>query len=190
VGTQSVASPVVEGRQFFLISTGMELFIRKLPDTLTDPLTLPTRKVDVSTKPFPRFYMPWYLSSPVIHDGLAYLMNCAGVLTVVDIEAGTVVYQRMLDLDTFQVHNEGASRGMGVSLTLAGRYIYLFGNNGAALVLSPGRVYKQVAKNKIESVVVVGHWAERQERFVANPVFEGNRLYIRGEGHLYAIGPR
>ena len=51
-------------------------------------------------------------------------------------------------------------------------------------------VYKQVAKNKIESIVMTGHWSQRQERFVANPVFEGNRLYVRGEGNLYAIGPQ
>jgi hypothetical protein len=38
--------------------------------------------------------------------------------------------------------------------------------------------------------VQVRHWSERQERFVANPVFEGNRLYLRGESYLYAIGRR
>ena len=37
------------------------------------------------------------------------------------------------------------------------------------------------------SAVMAGHWSERQERFVANPVFDGKRLYIRGEGALYAI---
>ena len=56
-------------------------------------------------------------------------------------------------------------------------------------MIVPGRVYRQIAKNKIESVVMLGHWAERQERFMANPVFDGKRLYLRGEGHLYAIGP-
>ena len=61
--------------------------------------------------------------------------------------------------------------------------------SGTALVLKPGRVYNQIAKNKIENVVMAGHWAERQERFVASPVFDGNRLYFRGEGTLYAIGP-
>jgi outer membrane protein assembly factor BamB len=58
------------------------------------------------------------------------------------------------------------------------------------VVIEPGRTFRQVARNKIESLVMVGHWAERGERFVANPVFDGNRLYIRGEGHLYAIGPK
>jgi hypothetical protein len=116
-------------------------------------------------------------------------VNNSGVLTVVDVEKGEIVYQKILDLDPFQQHNEGPARGVGVSPALAGKHLYVFGNSGAALVLEPGRVYRQVAKNKIESVVMTGHWAERQERFVANPVFDGKRLYIRGEGHLYAIGP-
>src|SRR4029079_16409805 len=75
----------------------------------------------------------------------------------------------------------------GISPTLAGKHIFLLGNNGAGIVMEPGRTYKQIAKNKIENVVSIGHWGERQKRVVANPVFDGNRLYIRGEGHLYAI---
>ena len=187
---QGIASPVVEGDTLFQVSGGsMQLFMHKLPQAFTDPLKLETRVLKVET-PFPKYYMPWHLSSPVVHDGLAYLLNNSGVLTVVDVAKAEIVYQKLLDLDAFQWVNEGAARGVGVSLALAGKYLYAFGNSGGALVLEPGRVYKQVAKNKIEAVVMRGHWSERQERFVASPAFDGNRLYIRGEGHLYAIGPK
>jgi len=187
---QGIASPVVEAPALYHVTGGsMTLYMHTLPEALTDPLNLPTRTVRVDTAPYPKFYMPWHLSSPLVHEGLAYLVNNSGVLTVVDVEKGEIVYQKILDLDPFQQHNEGPARGVGVSPALAGKHLYVFGNSGAALVLEPGRVYRQVAKNKIESVVMTGHWAERQERFVANPVFDGKRLYIRGEGHLYAIGP-
>jgi len=187
MGNQGIASPVVErGMLFQLPSSSMQLFMHKLPEAFADPLKLKTRTVKVET-PFPKYYMPWHLASPVIYDGLAYLLNNSGVLTVVDVQAGEIVYQKLLDLDHFQWANEGAARGIGVSPALAGEHLYLFGNNGAALVIEPGRVYKQVAKNKLEHVVMIGHWSERQERFVANPVFDGKRLYIRGEGTLYAI---
>jgi len=146
--------------------------------------------VDVKIPSFPKFYLPWYLGSPVVHEGLAYLVNNSGVLTLVDAAEGRIMYQKMLDLDYYQAPNEGAARGVGIGPALAGKRLYFLGNSGAALVLEPGRTYKQIAKNKIESVVMTGHWAERQERFVANPVFDGQRLYIRGEGNLYAIGPR
>jgi outer membrane protein assembly factor BamB len=189
-GNQAIASPVVEQGRFFLMPTwNSELVVRTLPDKLTHPLQLPTRRIALDLSGFPKHYMPWHLSSPVIDQGLAYLMNNAGVLTVVDVDAGKVVYQKLLDLDPLQAHNEGAARGLGVSPALAGNHLYCFGNNGAALVLEPGRVYRQIAKNKIENVVMAGHWAERQERFVACPVFDGDRLYLRGEGALYAIGP-
>jgi len=190
MGNQGIASPVVEGGTLFQASShSMQLFMHTLPGALADPLKLETRTVSVKTDAFPKYYMPWHLSSPVVHEGLAYLLNNSGVLTVVDVEKAEIVYQKLLDLDAFQWVNEGAARGIGVSPALAGRHLYFFGNSGGALVIEPGRAYKQVAKNKIESVVMTGHWSERQERFIANPIFDGQRLYIRGEGTLYAIGP-
>lgn len=191
IDTQSVPSPVVDGRRFFYMSAqNSELSIRTLPDQITDPLQVKTQRIPIPTSAFPKHYLPWHLSSPLIHDGLAYLLNNAGVLTVVDIQAGQIVYQKLLDLDPLQAHNEGAARGHGISPTLAGKYIYFLGNNGAALVIEPGRAYKQLAKIKIESITLPAHWSERQERFVANPIFEKDRIYIRGEECLYAIGAR
>jgi len=186
-GNQGIASPVVERGTLFQPASGsMQLFMHKLPDAFADPLALETRTVKIES-PFPKYYMPWHLASPLIHDGLAYLLNNSGVLTVVDVGAGEIVYQKLLDLDHFQWVNEGAARGIGISPVLGGKRLYFFGNSGAALVIEPGRVYRQVAKNKIESVAQVGHWSERQERFIANPVLDGTRLYIRGESALYAI---
>jgi len=189
MGKQAVSSPVVEGHQLLLTSTwSMQLFIHTLPAAAGDPLKVSTRAVSVDTPGYPRYYLPWHMASPVVHEGLAYLVNNSGVLTVVDVKEAKVVYQKMLDLDHFQMANDGAARGIGISPTLAGKHLYLFGNNGAALVLEPGRAFKQVAKNKLENVASVGHWGERQERFVSTPVFDGKRLYLRGEGHLYALG--
>jgi hypothetical protein len=128
------------------------------------------------------------MSTPVVNDGLAYLLNNSGVLSIIDVTEAKIVSQKMLDLDHFQLHNEGAARGIGSSPALAGKYLYFVGNNGATVILEPGRTFKQIAKNRIENVVLPGHWAERQERFEANPVFDGKRLYIRGEANLYAIG--
>lgn len=189
-GNQAVASPVVDGGAVYLVGAQKStLHIARLPAAMADPLAVAARDVAVDTSAFPKHYLPWHLSTPVVHDGLAYLVNNAGVLSVVDVEAGRVVYQRLLDLDPFQGHNEGAARGVGASLALAGGRLYVFSNNGAAVVLDPGRTFRQVAKNKLENVVMPGHWSERQERFCAPPVFDGRRLYLRGEGTLWAIGP-
>ncbi|HZK80431.1 MAG TPA: PQQ-binding-like beta-propeller repeat protein, partial [Humisphaera sp.] len=190
VGKQFLVSPVVENKLVLTITRyNRDLSIRTLPRQFTDPLNVTGRALTIDTSGFPKNYVNWQLCSPVIDKGLAYLVNNAGVLTVVDIEAGAVVYQKMLDIDAFQAVNEGAARGIGISPILAGKYLYFMGDSGTTLVIEPGRSYRQVAKNKIENVVMLGHWSERQERFVANPVPDGNRLYIRGEESLYAIGP-
>jgi outer membrane protein assembly factor BamB len=189
MGNQAISSPVVDGGRLFETSTGsMKFFIHDLPAAADEPFKPATRIVSVATTAFPHYYMPWHMASPLVHEGLAYLLNNSGVLTVVDVAEGKVVYQKMLDLDGFQTANEGPARGIGISPALGGKYLYLMGNSGTTLVLEPGRTYKQVARNRIENLASVGHWGERQERFVANPVFDGDRLYIRGEANLYAIG--
>jgi outer membrane protein assembly factor BamB len=97
--TQAVPSPVVEGKTIFHMSNmNATLAIRALPDEVTDPLKLETRRIPIDTSAYPKHYLPWHLSSPLIHEGLAYLMNNAGVLTVLDVRSGEVVYQRLIDL--------------------------------------------------------------------------------------------
>lgn len=188
---QSVPSPVIDGSRVFHVSQGnSNLTVRALPDRIVDPLDLPSQTISIDLSEFPNHYLPWHLSSPLVHEGLAYMVNNAGVLTVIDVAAGKIAYQKLLDLDVFQDHNEGAARGVGSSPILAGKHLYFLGSSGTTLVIEPGRAYRQVAKNKIESVAMLDHWSERQERFVANPVADGNRLFIRGEDGLYAIGPR
>ena len=131
-------------------------------------------------------YLPWHISSPLVCDGLAYCVNNTGVLTVIDVEKMQVVYEKLLDLDQFQTAHEGPGRGIGISPALAGGRIYLLGDTGSTLVIKPGRRYEQLAKNKIESVFY-RYWALRHERFVTAPAFEGRRMFVRGERHLYCL---
>ena len=74
---------------------------------------------------------------------------------------------------------------MGASPALAGKYLYLFGNQGACLVIEPGRMYRQVAKNRVECVSPMS--GNCQEIMESCPVFEGKRLYYRGIENLYCI---
>jgi hypothetical protein len=97
-----------------------------------------------------------------------------------------VVYEQLLDLDQFQTAHEGPGRGIGISPALAGGRIYLLGDTGSTLVIKPGRRYEQLAKNKIESVFY-RYWALRHERFIAAPAFAGQRMFVRGERHLYCL---
>lgn len=187
-GYQHIPSAVMSGRTMLWQSTQGTLYIVTFPDKAADTLVPESfKEVKIPTIQFPSFYNDWHMSSPLVHDGLAYLMNNVGVMTVVDVAEGKIVYQRQLDLDGFASHAEAACRGMGCSPTLAGKYIYFVGSSNTVLVIEPGRTYKQIAKNRIERQYLEWGWSTRQERTVACPIFDGKRLFLRAESGLYAI---
>ena len=107
---------------------------------------------------------------------------------MIDIDKQELVYQKVLDLDLNASHHGSAIRaGIGASPALAGGLIYVLGNQGACLVMKPGRMYAQVAKNRLECVVYPNHWRQHQEITIACPVFEDARIYVRGEANLYCL---
>ena len=92
----------------------------------------------------------------------------------------------MVLLDVFMPGNGLLKGGLSSSPTLAGKYIYIWGNQGGCVVLEPGRTFKQVAKNRLENFIP--GWKAHQEATNTEPVFEGKRMYFRGEYTLYCIG--
>ncbi|MCL2640521.1 MAG: PQQ-binding-like beta-propeller repeat protein, partial [Phycisphaerales bacterium] len=185
-----IPSPVVMGNSVYSLSSFHGVFAHMtLPEQIVEgkKMAAPVRTVKMDMSDFPHYYLEWFLSSPLIHDGLAYCMNNSGVLNVVDLKSMELVYQKLLDLDHFQNTHEAAGRGVGISPSLAGGNIYLVGNFGTTLVLKPGRTYEQLAKNKIESVLE-RRWGIKPERFVAAPTFVGKNMFLRGERYLYCIG--
>jgi len=189
IDRQNVPSPVfADGLLCVMSAAGGSLHLVRWSDDASEPANpVSNRTLKVPTGHFPYYYLGWHIASPLVHDGLIYLMNCAGVLTVVDQNTGAILYQRLLDLDHFETANEGAARGLGISPAFAGKHIYCFGNSGSAVVIEPGREFRQVAKNKIEGLAVPGTWGERQDRSVARPFFDESRIYYRTESGLYAL---
>jgi outer membrane protein assembly factor BamB len=104
-------------------------------------------------------------SSPVIHDGLLYAANDQGILTVLDAGTGELVYEERLNL--------GGSTYPSISV--AGNRVYVSSDNGTTAVLQPGRQFKELARNKLET-------------FRSSLVFEGKRMYVRTAKNLYCIG--
>jgi hypothetical protein len=158
----------------------------------TAPGAVPTLEID--TTRFPRFHGGWFIASPLYHEGLLYIVTEGGVLTVIDAAARSVVYQKLLDADLNMAHTGDPSRGgCGSSPTLAGKYIYIFGNRGTCLVIEPGRQYRQVAKNRLERIAGKtnaawgGTGSGQPESTMSCPTFEGGRLYYRALQHLYCI---
>jgi outer membrane protein assembly factor BamB len=131
----------------------------RLPESAAEPVKIP-----VLWKGNAKGGGYWF-SSPVVFEGLLYAASDQGFLTVLEAATGKVVYVERLNL--------GGSTYPSISQ--AGKYIYVSSDTGATVVLEPGREYKEVARNQLET-------------FRSSLVFEGRRLYIRTAKHLYCIG--
>ena len=194
------ATPVVQGNMIYTLRSlgvgdgapGIELLdiARIDPDKLEQVKTVTMDNLKFFR--IPRLEIN--LASPLYHDGLVYIVDADGLLTVVDVEKYEIVYQKLLDMDNGP---GGPARGVqGASPALGGKYIYAFGNHGTCVVFEPGRQYRQVAKNRIESFcnkctekTVSWHsiYSTQLEQTLAGPVFDGDRMYYRGLINLYCI---
>lgn len=157
LGSCGANSPILQDRTVYYVH-GNAIAIR-LPESFTDPL-----KLEVLWKGKAKGG-GYGFASPVVHEGLLYAASDQGILTVLDTATGQTVYEERLNL--------GGS--IYPSISLAGNRVYVSSDNGATVVLQPGREYKELARNKLES-------------FRSSLVFEGKRVYVRTEKQLYCIG--
>lgn len=75
-------------------------------------------------------------ASPIVHQGLAYWINRAGVVTCFDAETGDKVYA------------ERTAQSCWATPIAIGDRIYLFGQQGLVTVLGAGREYRVLAENE------------------------------------------
>ncbi len=137
---------------------GFEAVALDLPKQLQEPFPLRERWV---TNPKDR----QFFASPIVHQGLVYAVSTRHVLTVIDGANGEIVYAQRLVLGPGPVW---------ASLCVAGDYLYISSRDGTTLVLKTGRQYEEVARNTLDY-------------FIATPVFDGDRMYVRTSEHLYCI---
>jgi len=186
-------SPVSEGNTVCSLllgngNGGVHFVFQTLPDAISEPLVMKDRKeIEYDVKAFPCWFSYDHCASPLLYQGLLYSLSVDGVLTVIDAAKGEVVYQKLLDVSPIMYHNGPIVRaGCSSSPTLGGKNIYIWDDQGATVVIEPGRTFKQLARNRIENLYF-RYGFERNECSVSNPVFSGNRIYYRGELNLYCI---
>jgi len=127
-------------------------------------------------------------ASPLIVGDTHYIPDQYGFFYAADIPSGKTHYAQDLGFDELHTYN---AIGIGASAALGGKHIYVMDNQGMCVVLEQGPACKPVAVNRIETVVD-RYWPWAPQEIVANgpPVFDGSRLYIRGEKFLYCIGEK
>jgi len=161
LGKVTYAAPVMEGDVAYLIEK--ESAATRLG--FDDAGNLTTQKLWTAAIKGDRHY-----ASPVIADGLIYAISRQEQFTVMDASDGSVVYEVAM-----QEGGQKSTNSAYPSVTAAGGYLFLSNESGKTTVIEPGRAYKVVATNQLEG-------------FRASPVFEADRLYIRGFKKLWCLG--
>tara|TARA_B100001123_G_scaffold449258_2_gene613804 strand:+ start:2917 stop:4236 length:1320 start_codon:yes stop_codon:yes gene_type:complete len=105
-----------------------------------------------------------YVSSILYYDGLIYMANGAGVFTCIEADSGN------------QVWRERLGGTYSASPVAAGDHIYFFSETGEAIVLAAGSEPLVVARNDLGN------------RILASPAISDQRLFVRTDRHLVAIG--
>lgn len=107
--------------------------------------------------------------SPLVLDGVVYLIKDGGILTAVDAQSGEILKQGRLPgaLDTYYA-----------SPVAAGGRIYFLSQHGKLTVVEAGRDWKVLAS------------ADMEEETFATPAIVEDRIYLRTRSALYCFGAR
>jgi outer membrane protein assembly factor BamB len=128
-----------------------------------------------------------FYSSPVVHDGTVYGMRHDGRLWVYQANPLKQLYVQDIGLDYYSDYDHV---GDVASVALGGMNIYMVSNRGTIVVIEPGNTFKQIAKNQLAYCVDRIFNFEPTEFFQSAPVFDGERMYLRGDQNLYCIGKK
>jgi outer membrane protein assembly factor BamB len=131
--------------QLFAVRTGGEGLI-------TDSHVAWKVKRGVSNKP-----------SILLVDSLIYMIGDTGIASCIDAMTGEQVWQQRIggEYSASPVYADGR--------------LWFFSQDGTTTVLKPGRVFEQLAVNRLD------------EGFMASPAIAGKAFYLRTRTHLYRI---
>ncbi len=101
--------------------------------------------------------------SPLVHDGLIYVVEDNGVASCFEAKSGDQVWKKRI------------GGNYSASPLMAGGYIYVGSHEGDVIVLKPGTDGKVVAENKIDGQIM------------ASPAVTDNALIIRTAEAMYRI---
>ena len=107
-------------------------------------------------------HVPRY-ASPLLVDGLIYLVAEENYATCVEETTGQVVWTDRID------------GKYAASPVYADGRLYLFNQEGTTTVLKPGRTFEVLAKNTLA------------DGFMASPAVSGKAFFLRARTHLYRI---
>jgi len=108
-----------------------------------------------------------YMPTPLIYDGILYVLANSGIFDAYNLETGEQLYRR-------RVPHLGS--GFSSSPVAADGKIYLSNEDGDMIVLATGREFVHLATNPMG------------ELLMATPAISDGIMYVRGVDSLFAIG--
>jgi outer membrane protein assembly factor BamB len=110
-----------------------------------------------------------YMPTPLIYEGLVYVLANQGLLDAYDLATGAEVYRQ-------RIPHEGS--GFSASPVAARGRIYLSSEDGDVFVIQAGRTFAILSRQRMD------------EPLMATPALAPDAMYVRGEKHLFAIARR
>lgn len=130
-------------------------------------LTLPEGKTASDAVVWSRTGRGSYMPTPLVYDGILYVLANNGLLDAYDLRTGDEVYRQRLPL---------VGSGFSASPVAADGKLYLSNEDGEMLVVAAGRKFEHLATNSMG------------ELLMATPALSEGMMYVRSSQSLFAVG--
>ena len=171
-GSSKITAPTpVFGEGVFVIASGRAperpIFVVK-PSARGD-ITLANNATSNEHVVWSRTGRGSYMPTPLIHDGILYVLANNGVFDAYDLRTGAEIYRQRLP---------HLGSGFSASPVMADGKIYLSSEDGEVLIVAAGRTFKHIATNSMG------------ELLMATPALSEGVMYVRSSASLFAIGKK
>ena len=163
-------TPVFADGVFVVVSgRGPERPIYVVRPNARGDLTLPDGKTSSETVVWSKTGRGSYMPTPLIYQGLLYVLANNGLFDAYNLRTGAEVYRQRLAT---------VGSGFSASPVAADGKIYLSNEDGEMLVIAAGDKFSQLAMNSMG------------ELLMATPALSEGVMYVRSANSLFAIGSR
>jgi len=161
-------TPVFSDDMFAVVSgRGPERPIFVVKAGARGDLTLPDGKSNSEAIAWSRTGRGSYMPTPLIYDGILYVLGNNGLLDAYNLRTGEEVYRQRLPV---------VGSGFSASPVASDGKIYLSNEDGEMLVIAAGQKFAHIATNSMG------------EMLMATPALSDGMMYVRSSASLFAVG--
>jgi outer membrane protein assembly factor BamB len=166
-GDIPVPTPVVhDGLIFITNAHGPKAPVYAIRDTATGDITLPDGATSNASVAWSAPRDGGYMCTPLVYQGLVYIVKYNGVLSVYDAKTGEVKYQQRL---------AGGTSAFTSSPIAADGKVYLASEEGRVYVLKAGPAFEVLAEN------------DMTESVLSTPAISEGALLYRTQAHVLSV---